>query len=100
MTGRVKHRQPLSTRLARAADHVDHIGAVHASRNGLVVSKPAGAPLSPLLREAAELARRFEESDTATYRRRQGLVGVVPSVTWTDGQLFRIVPELEEHNDG
>lgn len=90
-----KYGQPLSVRLRDAASRVDQVAKERAQRNGWIQKETPGAPDSVLMREAADLAQRYEEADTATFRRRKGLVGVVPSVTWEDGQTFRIVPEAD-----
>lgn len=87
--------QPLSARLRDSARSVDQLAKVHDQINGHIQRDPAGAPYSVLMREAADLVQRYEEADTATFRRRKGLVGLVPSVTWEDGQTFRIVPEAD-----
>lgn len=99
MSGK-KHGQPLSVRLRQAAEGVDHLGEIRAEASGWLKRDPPGAPYSLLMREAADLAERYEQADSATFRRRRGLVDVVPSVTWFDGQVFRIVPEEEGSTNG
>lgn len=66
---------------------------------GHLERRPAGAPYSVLMRQAAEIVALYEDAEPATFRRPGGLQ-VVPSAAWWDGQLFRIVPELEEPTDG
>lgn len=96
---RGKNGRPLSTKLRTAADGLDHLH-LHTSRaQGHIPREPAGAPYSELMREAAVVVELYEEAERATFRRPGGLQ-VVPSAAWWDGQLFRVVPELEEPTDG
>lgn len=92
---RWKRGQPMSVRLREAADYADHCGAIRAEAEGRIKKDPPGAPTSVLMRQAAAVVELYEEAEQATFHRPGGLQ-VVPSAAWWDGQVFRIVPELEE----
>lgn len=87
-------RQPLSVRLRREAELQDQRGLEHQQKYGLIVQEHPGGPVAAMLRDAADLAERYENAERGVWNwKARGLVEFEPSAGYYNGMRMRLVPE-------
>lgn len=87
-------RQPLSVRLRAAADHADEVGRYRQVAEGWIRTDTPGGPMAAMMREAADLAERYENAERGVWNwKARGLVEFEPSAGYYNGMRMRLVPE-------